>query len=70
MTTYERGAAVLVRFPHSDLVPCSRRPALVAQDERIATALRKTLGLWAGRGLKHPAQRRRFAPGAGKEKTC
>jgi mRNA interferase MazF len=39
MTNCNRGDVVLVRFPHSDLIRYSKRPALVVQDENIDTGL-------------------------------
>jgi mRNA interferase MazF len=39
MTTYKRGEVILVRFPYSDLVRYKKRPALVVQDETVATGL-------------------------------
>lgn len=37
--SYSRGDVILVRFPHSDLITYSRRPALVVQDETVHTGL-------------------------------
>ncbi len=39
MTIYKRGAVILVRFPNSDLMTYKKRPALVVQDETVATGL-------------------------------
>jgi len=39
MTAYKRGDVVLVKFPYSDLVSYKRRPALIVQDETVATGL-------------------------------
>lgn len=37
MTSFKRGDVILVRFPYSDLKRYKRRPALVVQDEAVAT---------------------------------
>ena len=39
MTAYKRGDVILVKFPYSDLVSYKRRPALIVQDETVATGL-------------------------------
>ena len=39
MTTYKRGEVVHVKFPYSDLVSYKKRPAIVVQDETVATGL-------------------------------
>lgn len=37
--TFKRGDVVLVRFPHSDLITYSKRPALVVQADNLDTGL-------------------------------
>jgi mRNA interferase MazF len=39
MTAYKRGDVILVKFPYSDLISYKRRPALIVQDETVATGL-------------------------------
>jgi len=39
MTAYKRGDVILVKFPYSDLVSYKKRPALIVQDETVATGL-------------------------------
>lgn len=41
--SFNRGDVVLVRFPHTDLMNYSRRPALVVQDENVHTGFSQKL---------------------------
>jgi len=39
MTTYRRGAVLLLRYPDSNLITYKKRPALLIQNEAVATGI-------------------------------
>lgn len=43
MTSYKKGAVVLVLFPNSDLITAKRRPALVVQANELNTGLEQVV---------------------------